>query len=116
MSDRTDGVIAFVAGLAAGAALGLLFAPQSGKNTRGQFRRKGHQAADELDEMMDKGREEWREAKRNTSDAADRTREDVDDFVRYLFEEGKDLWERMKKEDGSTARQSGEDQAHRTGH
>ena len=115
MSNRTDGIIAFVAGLAAGAALGLLFAPQSGKHTREQFRRKGHQAADDLDEMMEEGREQWHEAKANASDAADRKREEVDDFVRYLFEEGKDLWERMK-EDGPTADRSRKDQARTAGH
>ncbi len=73
------------------------------------------EAADDLDVMMEEGREQWHEAKANASDAADRKREEVDDFVRYLFEEGKDLWERMKEE-GPTTGKHGKDQAHKTGH
>ena len=111
MSNRTNGLIAFVAGLAAGATLGLLLAPQSGKKTREQL---GREAKDKLDDFIDEGREKWNDVKGKTSDAASMTRDEVDDFVRFLFKEGRDLWERVK-EDGSTTGRRVKDHARKTG-
>jgi gas vesicle protein len=37
-SGRTNGVIALIAGLAAGAVLGILFAPESGESARNKIR------------------------------------------------------------------------------
>ncbi|MFZ1688502.1 MAG: YtxH domain-containing protein [Flavobacteriales bacterium] len=103
MSDRTNGVIAFVAGIAAGAALGLLLAPQSGKETREQIGRKGREAKDALDDLIEEGREKWGEAKGKAADAATMTREEVDDLIRFLFKEGQDLWERLREKASTTA-------------
>ena len=60
--DRVaDVVLMFLAGIAVGAAVGLLTAPQSGKKTRRQIARKAEDAQtyiEELgEELMEKGRE-----------------------------------------------------------
>ena len=90
-NERSNGIFTFLAGLAAGAALGILLAPQSGKETREAIRKKGRDAKDSLDEMIDEGREQWSKAKGKASDATSMTRDEVDDFVRFMFKEGKDL-------------------------
>ena len=97
-NERTSGAFIFLAGLAAGAALGILFAPQSGKETRAKLTSKGRAAKDKLDDLIEEGHEQWSEVKGKAADAATMTRDEVNDFVRFLFEEGKDLVERVKED------------------
>jgi len=101
-NERNNGLLGFLAGIAAGAVLGILFAPQSGKETRDAIRRKSRDAKDKLDEMIDEGHEKWSDMKGKASDAASMTRDEVDDFVRFMFKEGKYLWERVS-DDASDA-------------
>lgn len=54
MSTRTNAAIALAA-LAAGAAIGLLFAPASGKETRSRIARKGTDLRDSLQDMLAEG-------------------------------------------------------------
>ncbi|MEO8067288.1 MAG: YtxH domain-containing protein [Flavobacteriales bacterium] len=104
MSDeRTSGLVTFLAGLAAGAALGILFAPRSGKETRDAIRNKGRDAKDALDDMLDAGHEKWSAMKGKASDTASMSRDEVNDFVRFMFKEGKDLWERVRTDAEDTA-------------
>lgn len=101
MSNRNNTLIALFAGLAAGAALGLLFAPDSGKKTRERIKKKGDKAGAELKEVIAAGREKWSEAKGKAVDAATMTKAEVDEFVEFLFDEGKDLWDRMGNDETS---------------
>lgn len=112
MSNRTNAMIAFVAGIAAGAALGLLLAPQSGKETREKLGKKGRQAKARLDELIDEGYEKWSEVKGKAADAATMSRDEVDDFVHFLFKEGRNLWDRVKEESAASG-QRVKDQAHK---
>jgi gas vesicle protein len=56
MSTRTNAAIALAA-LAAGAAIGILFAPASGKETRSRITRKGNDLRDSLNDMLAEGSE-----------------------------------------------------------
>lgn len=86
----------FLAGIAAGAALGVLFAPRSGKETREAMRNKGQDMKDDLDEVIDRVRAEWAQAKGKAHDAASMSKEEVDDLLRFLMDEGRDLVDRVK--------------------
>ncbi len=94
-NQRGTGLLAFLAGVAAGAALGILFAPRSGRETRETIAGLGRKAKDRFGDTMDEARREWSDMKGKAHDAASMTQEEVEDFVRFLFEEGRDLADRM---------------------
>lgn len=105
-NDRTNGVVGFLAGLAAGAALGVLFAPRSGKDTREAIAGAGRKARDRFGDTMDEAHQAWSEMKGKAQDTATMTREDVEDFLRFLFEEGRDLADRLRKDVSATAEEA----------
>jgi gas vesicle protein len=86
----------FLAGIAAGAALGVLFAPRSGKETRDAMRNAGGALKDDMDEAIGRMRAEWAQAKGKAQDAASMSKEEVDDLLRFIMEEGRDLYDRVK--------------------
>ncbi len=106
-NERSYGIFGFLAGAAVGAALGVLFAPRSGKETRDLIANKAKDAKDDLDDLIDRGREEWSKAKGKAHDTADMTKDEVKDFIRFLFEEGRDLADRVKDDVQGTAEETG---------
>ena len=88
---------AFVIGIGVGAALGILFAPQSGEETRDQI---VGGAQDTLDGAVSTGRKWVRRAKRNVDDATDFVRQNLDDatdFVKDGAGEGQRAYREAKK-------------------
>jgi len=83
--DNSPKLVWFLTGAALGAAVALLYAPQSGKDTRrylGKKARKGREAVTEVSrEALDKGRELYERGRKMADDAAD------------LFERGRRLVE-----------------------
>jgi gas vesicle protein len=75
MAKDNSGVMWFVAGAAIGAAIALLYAPQSGEETRrylGKQARKGREALAEAGEdLLDKGRDLYEKGRRVADDAAE---------------------------------------------
>ena len=68
-----------VAALATGAALGLLFAPASGRKTRRRIARKGLQAKDKINDLIEEGSEMIDKLKREVSSTADKARRTAQD-------------------------------------
>ncbi|MBM3737512.1 MAG: YtxH domain-containing protein [Acidobacteria bacterium] len=84
MADNEDSrLIWFVAGAALGATIALLFAPQSGEETRGMIQRKAREGRDILEErgheLAERGRELFDRGRKIADEAAD------------IFEQGKKL-------------------------
>ncbi|MFN6115994.1 MAG: YtxH domain-containing protein [Flavobacteriales bacterium] len=97
-NERNYGILGFLAGAAIGAAIGVLLAPRSGKETRERMAGKAKDAKDDLEDMIDQARTEWAKAKGKVVNTATMTKEEVSDFVRFLFEEAEDLKERLGKD------------------
>jgi gas vesicle protein len=85
MQDNTGRLVWFLTGAALGATIALLYAPQSGEETRrmiGKKAREGREAlADRGSELMDKGRDLYDRGRKMAEDAAE------------MFERGKKLVE-----------------------
>ena len=56
MENNTKIIIAAAAGIAAGAIMGILFAPSSGKETRKRIKKAGSQLTENVNETIQKGR------------------------------------------------------------
>jgi gas vesicle protein len=110
--EHKSPIVGFLVGAAVGSLLGILFAPASGKETRERIVRKARSSKEDLDDFIDHARDEWGKAKGKASDAATMTKDEVSDFVRFLFEEGADLKERLKRD----VQDSAEDVAERARH
>ena len=86
---KTDKLVWFVAGASIGATLALLFAPQSGHDTRryiGKRARKGREALEEAGEdLMEKGRDLYERGREMAEEVADEATEMID-RGRRMFE------------------------------
>ena len=101
MNDgTTKGLLGLMLGAALGAAAGILLAPAAGKDTRRKLANKMRDTRHDLDEMIEQGRAEWNKAKGRAADTATMTKDEVSDFVRFLFEEGRDLRSRLRNSEG----------------
>jgi gas vesicle protein len=82
-SDHSSGALWFIAGVAIGSTIALLYAPASGKDTRGKIAHKARTSREKLEaqghELMDKGRELY-----------DRGREIADEAA-HLFDRGRTM-------------------------
>jgi gas vesicle protein len=101
MSDERNGVQGvawFLAGLGVGALIGILYAPKSGRETREDLaqgaregseylRARGRQAAEQMGEYVDKGRDHVNQYVGRGREIVDRGRAQWEDFV----ERGKNI-------------------------
>ena len=75
MSDNNNNVggvlVAFMAGMVVGAGLGLIFAPQSGKETRKLIAKKAEELKEETEEMLDDAMEKSKKALREKKEQFD---------------------------------------------
>jgi gas vesicle protein len=72
VSDNKDTLLAFILGGLIGAAVGVLYAPKSGKETRRDIRRFNEDVADKVkdlgEDLTDKGRKIYEEGKDKMSE------------------------------------------------
>jgi gas vesicle protein len=97
-TSKGQGVAWFLAGLGVGALIGVLYAPKSGRETREDLaqgaregseylRARGRQAADQVGQIVDKGKEQVNQYVGRGREVVDRGRAQWEDFV----ERGKNL-------------------------
>lgn len=91
-------LLGVLVGLAAGAALGVLLAPRSGKETRVILKTKGKKAKDDLADLLDRGFEKWQGTKDTIVERAHMTKDDLKEFLEFMAAEGADLKERIKRD------------------
>lgn len=91
-------------GLTAGAAIGILLAPRSGRETREMLRKRGETAKEELSELLDQGYEQWKKARNAVVERANMTKADIKDFLGFMSAEGADLKDRIANDVKSSAR------------
>jgi gas vesicle protein len=102
-NERNYGILGFLAGAAVGAAIGVLFAPRSGRETRARMAGRARDAKDDMEAAIDEARADWAKAKGRVVDTATMTKEEVSDFIRFLMEEGRDLKDRLGKDFAESA-------------
>lgn len=97
MSDRdSSGLLWFIAGLGVGAAVALLYAPQSGDETREALRSKAEEGRDLM-------RERARRAREGASEWVDRSKEVLNqqkDQIRSAYEAGRSAYKEATAEGG----------------
>lgn len=85
-------VSAFLGGIAAGAVLGILMAPESGVETRKKLVKKAQDSKDSLNQLVEEGKKSWYEAQGKMSTEAGIAANEVDRFVRHILEKGRNWW------------------------
>ena len=100
VEQRSSGVGPLLLGLALGTGIALLFAPQSGADTRRLIRKKAQQAKDTVADVVD-------EVASTVTDGISRARENVEDRI----DSARDAVE-LKKRQISRAVRAGRDAAH----
>jgi gas vesicle protein len=71
MSKTGKVLAAVVLGIAAGAVLGVLFAPDKGSETRRKVKEKGKKLADDLGEVLKESEEKLNDLKQSVKDKVD---------------------------------------------
>jgi gas vesicle protein len=94
-------VSAFVVGIGVGAAIGILFAPQSGEDTRDYL---VGGAQDTLDGAASTGRKWVRRAKSNVDDATDYVKKNLDGATDYVKKNVDDATDYVKDAAGEGQR------------
>src|SRR5215475_7885695 len=94
--NNSEKVVWFLAGTAIGAAIALLYAPQSGEDTRrylGRQARKGRRMLEDVGgDLSDRGRDLYEKGRRMADDAYEKGRRIADDAAE-MFERGKRIIE-----------------------
>lgn len=97
-------ILGVLLGLTAGAAIGILMAPRSGKETRQILKKKGKKAKEDLNDLLDEGYDQWKKARNTIVERANMTKEDIKDFLGFMSAEGADLKDRIASDMKSSAK------------
>ncbi len=94
---------AVLGGAAAGAILGVLLAPKSGKDTRKQIMKSTQQSAEAVDKLIEDGKKTWYETKGKAERGVGIAAEELDDFMRHIITKGQSLWSKAKNKTSKMA-------------
>jgi gas vesicle protein len=83
-------ILSTIAGVASGVALGFLFAPDKGKNTREKISQKGNDYLKSISKEIDELRE-------NLNKRADMAKEDISELNKEAKSKGEEILKRAKK-------------------
>ena len=96
-------ISAILGGAAIGAAVGLLLAPQSGKETRQKIRKLQY-----LPTNNPQGKNSWYEVKGKAKENAGVAADELDDFIGHILQSGKKWWKSAKNKAGDVADEAGD--------
>lgn len=94
--SRSSSLLTLAIGLAAGAAIGVLLAPASGKDTRKNIMKKGEKLRDQLSDLVDQGKDLMGDAMGKAKDTASE-----------MAGKAKDTANQMKNDFGNRAQDAG---------
>lgn len=100
---KTNLLTAVLGGAAVGAALGILFAPQSGAETRKKLRQMGAKSNDYLDDLIEQSKKSWYESKGKVEAEASLAADELNDLLRHVLQNGERWWNTTKKRAGELA-------------
>lgn len=100
-------LMSFVTGAAAGAVLGILFAPTSGEETRRKILRAKQKSANYLDELVEEGKKTWYKTKGKVESGAGIAAEELDDFVSHILKTGEAWWAKTKNKTSALVDEAG---------
>jgi gas vesicle protein len=89
-------LISFITGAAAGAALGILFAPTSGEETRKKILKAKQQSENYLDELVEEGKKTWYKTKGKVESGAGVAANELNDFISHILRTGESWWSKTK--------------------
>lgn len=93
MNNSEKGILAFLAGLATGATLGILFAPRSGEETRQIMVEKADEYSGEVkkkvDDMVSTGKKEIKKARKKAMEAVENTAKNLKQVEENVTDEVK---------------------------
>ena len=101
-------ISAILGGAAIGAAVGLLLAPQSGKETRQKIRKVGNMSAEQMNELIAQGKNSWYEVKGKAKESAGVAADELDDFIGHILQNGKKWWKSAKNKAADAADEAGD--------
>ncbi|WEK17479.1 MAG: YtxH domain-containing protein [Candidatus Pedobacter colombiensis] len=111
-TDTTGSVVALLAGLAVGAVLGVLFAPESGKKTRGRISDKAMDAADGIKNGYQSIKDHITMHKDNLVDLKDQVVDNVKSKAATVSKEFKDFKDTEIRKVKSSLKHSADGAAH----
>lgn len=87
---------AFLSGAATGVAIGMLYAPQAGDETRRQIKDQTKRTAEDVEnwaaDLAEDAKKTWFEARGTWDRTVGVAAEEVEDFIRHIADRGQALW------------------------
>lgn len=84
MKSSNSFIIGILAGAAIGGVIALLYAPQSGKETRAQIKKKFEELEDEMDTLKEKASEKAGQVKEEIADRITKLQQELENLAKEI--------------------------------